>query len=695
MNEAHRKVTAGHLRRGAYLYVRQSTMRQVFENSESTRRQYALRERAVALGWQTECVTVIDSDLGLSGATADRAGFQHLVTEVSLGRAGIVIGLEVSRLARNSSDWHRLLEICTLTDTLILDEDGVYNPAEFNDRLLLGLKGTMSEAELHILKARLRGGLLNKARRGELKMPLPAGLVYDPLDRVVLDPDAQVRNSCRILFDTFMRTGSARATVRYFNANELQIPHRPRSGPDKGALHWKQLTHWRVLQMLHNPRYAGAFAYGRSRQLLQPDGRIKSIRVPRQDWIALHPGKHAGYISWDRFEANLGKLLENARAHGSERRQGPPREGPALLQGLAVCGACGGRMTVRYHTRQGRLVPDYLCQREGITHAGAICQRIPGAGIDRAVGALLVERMTPVTLEVALRVQAELAQRADEAEAWRSRQVQRARQEADLARQRYRQVDPGNRLVADVLEAEWNACLRELEDAQRECERKHAEDRRQLDEGQRQRILALATDFPRLWNDPATPDRERKRMARLLIEDVTMTKGEGIALGVRLRGGATEPLGLPLEPRACDRYRTPAGVVAEIDALLEDYTAAAVARILNDRGRRPLKGGAFSAERVQRVRRTYGLKPRCERLRARGLLDLKEMAERLGVTTGTVKKWRDRELLTAHVCNGKGECLYEWPDEPPKPQKRASKASPDMQTPGVPADRSNEVQYEL
>ncbi len=347
MNEAHRKVTAGHLRRGAYLYVRQSTMRQVFENSESTRRQYALRERAVALGWQTECVTVIDSDLGLSGATADRAGFQHLVTEVSLGRAGIVIGLEVSRLARNSSDWHRLLEICTLTDTLILDEDGVYNPAEFNDRLLLGLKGTMSEAELHILKARLRGGLLNKARRGELKMPLPAGLVYDPLDRVVLDPDAQVRNSCRILFDTFMRTGSARATVRYFTANELQIPHRPRSGPDKGELHWKQLTHWRVLQMLHNPRYAGAFAYGRSRQLLQPDGRIKNISVPRQDWIALHPGKHAGYISWDRFEANLGKLLENARAHGSERRQGPPREGPALLQGLAVCGACGGRMTVR------------------------------------------------------------------------------------------------------------------------------------------------------------------------------------------------------------------------------------------------------------------------------------------------------------------------------------------------------------
>ncbi len=236
MYDTDRKVTADHLRRGAYLYVRQSTLRQVFENTESTARQYALRDRAVALGWRTECVIVIDRDLGLSGATADREGFQHLVTEVSLGRAGIVLGLEVSRLARNSSDWHRLLEICALSDTLILDEDGVYNPAAFNDRLLLGLKGTMSEAELHVLKARLQGGIRNKARRGELKMPLPVGLVYDPLERVVLDPDSQVQDSLRILFDTFARTGSARATLRYFRENQLQFPQRPRSGPGKGGV---------------------------------------------------------------------------------------------------------------------------------------------------------------------------------------------------------------------------------------------------------------------------------------------------------------------------------------------------------------------------------------------------------------------------------------------------------------------------
>ncbi len=333
-----------------------------------------------------------------------------------------------------------------------------------------------------------------------------------------------------------------------------------------------------------------------------------------------------------------------------------------MLQGLAVCGLCGGRMTVRYHTRRGRLVPDYVCQSEGIAKARPICQSIPGAGIDRAVGALLVERMTPVTLELALRVQAELEQRAGEADAWRARQVQRAREEADIARLRYRQVDPSNRLVADVLEAEWNACLRALEDAQREYERKRAEDRRQLDAGQRERILALATDFPRLWNDPATPDRERKRMARLLIADVTMSRGQEIALGVRLRGGATQQLALPLEPRSCDRYRAPDDLIAEIDALLDRHTDAEVAATLDQRGRRPLKGGTFSAGRVQFIRRTYGLKSR-------------------------------RERLTAHVCNDKGECLYEWPDEPPRPQQRKGKVPTGSQTAAVPADRPSEVQY--
>ena len=259
MSGIHQKVTASHLGREAYLYVRQSSLRQVFEHRESTRRQYALRERAVALGWPTERIVVIDTDLGLSGADPDREGFQRLVADVGMGRAGIVLGLEVSRLARNSTDWHRLLEICALSETLILDEDGVYDPGDFNDRLLLGLKGTMSEAELHMMRARLRGGLLNAARRGELKVPLPVGLVYDPLDRVVLDPDVQVQNSLRLLFDTFTRTGSARATVKHFRAEKLSFPHRPFGGPHKGELHWKPLRFARVQRALHNPRYAGRF----------------------------------------------------------------------------------------------------------------------------------------------------------------------------------------------------------------------------------------------------------------------------------------------------------------------------------------------------------------------------------------------------------------------------------------------------
>lgn len=670
MPESRTKVTASHLSRSAYLYVRQSTLRQVFENSESTQRQYALRERAVALGWKSDCVMVIDQDLGRSGATADREGFQHLVTEVGLGRAGIVLGLEVSRLARNNADWHRLLEICSLANTLILDEDGLYDPSEFNDRLLLGLKGTMSEAELHMLKARLQGGLLNKARRGELKTPLPVGLVYDPLNRVQLDPDVQVRKSLQLLFETFEQTGSAGATVRSFTERELQIPSRPRSGKGKGQLTWRPLTHWRTLQMLHNPRYAGAFAYGRRRFRKMPDGKVLSVKAERKDWTVLHPGKHPGYITWERFESNQKVLARNAQAHASKGRKSPPREGPALLQGLALCGVCGSRMGVRYHVRQGRKAPDYVCQREGIAKAEGICQHIPGAGIDRAVGELLIERMTPATLEVALEVQAELERREEEAQAWHALQVQRAREETDLARRRYEQVDPANRLVASVLEGEWNARLVAQEEAQREYERKCAEDRQRLGQQQRERVLALASDFPRLWKDPDTPNRERKRMVRLLIEDVTLTRGEQIALGVRLRGGATEQLEIAPELPAWKRYQTPPELVREVDALLEEHTDGAIAKILNRRGRRRLKGtGPFGSIHVQRIRRAYKLASRRDRLLARGLLPLKQMARRLGVSAWTVKVWRKRGWLTGHVCDDRGSCLYEWPDKPPAKSK--------------------------
>ncbi len=401
----------------------------------STRRQYALRERAVALGWPSESIVVIDSDLGLSGADRDREGFQRLVAEVGMGRAGIVLGLEVSRLARNSTEWHRLLEICALSETLILDEDGVYDPGDFNDRLLLGLKGTMSEAELHMMRLRLRGGVLAKARRGELKVSLPVGLVYNPLGNVVLDPDEQVQHSLRLIFDTFARTGSASATVRHFNNEKLLFPYRLQGGPHSGELHWKPLRFSRVCGLLHNPRYAGAFAYGRSRSRRRPGGGVETRRVPREEWTVLLRDAHPGYITWERFEQNQRQLRDNAQAHATVQRRGAPREGSALLQGLAICGVRGRNMTVRYRAAKGQQSPQYLCNRERVETASAEnCQTISGGAIDRAVGALLVELMTPLTLDIALQVQDELAARAEEADLWRAQRVQRAREEADLGK---------------------------------------------------------------------------------------------------------------------------------------------------------------------------------------------------------------------------------------------------------------------
>jgi DNA invertase Pin-like site-specific DNA recombinase len=660
--DAHQKVTPQHLRRHAYLYVRQSTLRQVFENTESTARQYALRQRAVALGWSQEQVVVIDSDQGQSGASvAGRDGFQRLVADVGLGRAGLVMGLEVSRLARNSTDWHRLLEICALTDTLILDEDGLYDPAHFNDRLLLGLKGTMSEAELHVLRARLRGGILNKARRGELESPLPIGFVYGPDGRVYLDPDQQVQGTLRLFFETFRRTGSATATVKAFRHQRLKVPRRARSGPHRGEVLWDDLEHSRALEILHNPRYAGAFFFGRTRQRRSPAGGCRFETLPRDEWIALVPGAHDGYIAWDAYEENQRRLRENAQAHGAERRRSPPREGPALLQGLVLCGVCGERMTVRYRQGHGRLWPDYVCQKNAIRHAEPLCQVLAGASIDDAVGHLLVEAVTPMALEAALSVQQELQGRWEETDRLRRQQVERARYEADLARRRFMQVDPDNRLVADELEAEWNRRLRALTEAQEEYERQRQADRAALGDEQRRRILALATDFPRLWQAPGTPDRERKRMVRLLLEDVTLVKGTPITVHVRFRGGATRTLTLPPPLPAWALRRTSPEVVAEVDRLLDDYTEAQIARLLTERGFRSGTGQLVNPMMVSRVRQRYGLRPRYQRLRDRGLLTMAEAARALGISPATAKVWRWAGLLRAHPYNDKPQYLFEPP----------------------------------
>ncbi len=663
-SEVSHKITASHLSRSAYLYVRQSTLRQVFENTESTTRQYALRERAVALGWPVERVVVIDSDLGQSGASAaDRAGFQRLVTEVSLGHAGIVLGLEVSRLARNSADWHRLLELCALANTLILDEDGLYDPAHFNDRLLLGLKGTMSEAELHLLRARLRGGILSRARRGELKQMLPIGFVHDAADRVVLDPDQHIQDVVRLFFATFERTGSCLATVKEFHAQQVAFPRRIRSGAHKGEVVWGELLHCRARQIIHNPRYAGAFVFGRRQQRHGPGGKIQWKNLPPHEWILI-PDTHIGYITWTAYEAHQQRVATNAAAWGTDRLHGPPREGTALLQGLVLCGTCGERMSVRYHSYHSHPVPTYWCGRRAM-HRGerGLCQTVHGASLDAAVGVVLVNAMTPVAIEVALAVHQELATRDREADRVRQQQVVRARYEADLAERRFLKVDPDHRLVADALEADWNAKLRLLAGAQEAYAEASQADARAVPDEERATLLALATDFPRLWQDPATSMKEKKRLLRLLLVDVTLTKGDVLHADLRFTGGATRSLDIPL-PKSCVQLRTTdADVVREIDRLLDTYTDAEIADVLNERGVRTVVPTPWTGLRIGRLRHTYGLKDRRTRLLAHGLLSPSDVATRYGISLSTVHLWRRRGLLRAHPVTDRGDYLYEIPSD--------------------------------
>jgi DNA invertase Pin-like site-specific DNA recombinase len=657
------KVTHEHLRRDAYLYVRQSTLKQVLSNTESATRQYALRGRAVALGWDQSQVIVIDTDQGQSGASAaDREGFQRLVAEVGIGHAGIVLGLEVSRLARNNTDWHRLLEICALAGTLICDEDGLYDPANFNDRLLLGLKGTMSEAELHFLKARLRGGQLSKARRGELVMPLPVGLVRDGTGTVVLDPDASVQGAVARVFDTFTATGSALAVVKAFAADRLVFPRRLATGPRKGELSWGRLEHSRVLQVLHNPRYAGAFFYGRHAHGRGPGGKTTTRALPQQEWTVLITDAHASYISWEQFEANQAKLAANATAHGKDRRASPPREGPALLQGMVVCGKCGGRMTVRYHTRNGQQAPEYVCQSEGIQRGKAICQRVPGASIDAAVGRMLLDTLTPLALETALAVADELTARAADADRIRATAVQRAQYHADLARRRYLAVDPANRLVADQLEAAWNAALRELAEATDTYERAKNDQTGPLNQAQRNAVTALAADFPALWDNPATPMRERKRAIRLLITDATLARTDSnITVHIRLKGGQDHTLTLPIPLTSWQIRQTPAEVVSAVDGLLDEHTDSEIAAILSSQGLTSGAGGPLHLGIIRHIRHAYQLRSHTQRLRDQGLLSLNEIARHLSVRPNTVKKWRNQGLLTGRRANDKGEWLYQLP----------------------------------
>ena len=531
----------------------------------------------------------------LRACQTGRNGFQELVAKVSMGKVGLVMGLEVSRLARNNADWHRLLEICAFTNTLILDQDGLYDTTSFNDRLLLGLKGTMSEAELHILRGRLLQGVLSKARRGELKTPLPAGFEYDELDRVTLSRDSQVRQVFRQFFAAFRRLGSAMAVAKEFRREGIAMPHYSRTGPKSNRIIWGDLTHSQALRILHNPRYAGAFSFGRTRTRKDPDGRVHHKKLPEKEWTALIRDAHPSYISWEEHEANGRLLFKNASAYGRDNRKTPPREGPALLQGIVICGVCGKRMTVRYHQRGDELIPDYICQRDKIEQAQTNdCQRISGADIDKTIANMLVDMVNESNIDAALTVQKELQSRMDQADQIRRQQVERARYEVDLARRRYMQVDPEKRYVAEVLEAEWNEKLRLLEEAQTAYEKACHRDQLLLNEDQKATLRSLSKDFALAWNNPSVHHRDRKRITRLLIEDVTLIKNDLVTVHIRFKGGAARTLHLPLAKPAWEIRQTDPEVIRRIDQLLEEHCEAEIAPILNKQGLKSGEGLPFT-----------------------------------------------------------------------------------------------------
>jgi DNA invertase Pin-like site-specific DNA recombinase len=652
--EFHRKVRAEHLRRDTFLYVRQSTPRQILKNAESTKRQYALRDRAVALGWPIERVHTIDHDQGRSGARAEsRDGFEKLVSEVVLGRAGILLGLEVSRLARNDADWQRLLELCALYGCLVGDEDGVYDPTDFNDRLLLGLKGTISAAELHVLTARLAGGLRNKARRGALELPLPIGLVYNAAGAVILDPDPQVQASVRLVFDTFRQTHSAHAVQDRFRREGLQFPRRTRREAGKGRLLFGALEPSRVLQILHNPRYAGAFVYGRNRVVQKIDSQ-QVIPLARKDWRVLIQNAHPGYIAWEEFESNEQILQNNLTQFLRGRPRGGPHKHAGLLQGRVLCGVCGTRMQVRYDWRDGQRILYYTCQESPTARRGRSCRWIAAPEVETAIGTLLLQTVTSTAIHSALAIQDKLTRQIEQAETRRRRALEQLRHRADVKRRRFANCDPDHRLVADALEADWNEALRQLDALQQEHVHQRQAGQVRLDEESRTRVSCLAQDFPRVWNDPGTAPHERNRMLGLLIEDVTLIQGDPVTVHVRFRGGHMTSLSVPRPPAPPRASKVSPEVIRELDRLLENYPDSEAATRLNALGYRNWLGQPFTTHRVTTLRQRAGLKSRFERLRAQGFLTVREMARELDLCVEHTHRLAHAGVLpTQHY--GKGQ----------------------------------------
>jgi DNA invertase Pin-like site-specific DNA recombinase len=637
-----------HLRRLAVIYVRQSTPSQLERNRESTDRQYALVERAVALGWAREQVVVIDEDLGVSGSgTVERGGFARLTAEVALGHVGIVVGLEVSRLARNNADWYRLLDLCALTDTLIGDEDGVYHPADFNDRLVLGLKGTMSEAELHVLRARLQGGIRNKAARGELRRGLPVGLVWGEGDgEIVLHPDEAVRGVLRAIFDRFAETGSARAVWLWLLGEGLSFPLQAVAGNTLPELRWVTPTYHTVHRVLTHPSYAGAYVYGLTRRerFVDETGRTRTRarHVGRDEWQVLIIDHHPGYIDWATYEANQARIGANIRPRAHEPG-GAVREGCALLQGLATCGACGRRLAVHYQGSGSS--PGYHCSgRELLAGRGVTHLSVGGVQIDQAVAAAFLTAIAPAGIEASIAAAQGIEEDRDAAlDQWR-RQVEGARYQTTKAERRYLAVDPDNRLVARGLETAWETALAALAAAEAELARREAARPRRLTAEQHATIASLGADLGRVWTAPTTTDRDRKELLRTLLEEaiVQLHRDERRAeLTLRWRGGAITEINLELARTYTPPVRTDEDTIELLRRLAVHYPDATIAGILNRQGRLTASGERFTASRVSSLRhyRNIARHQPPDTPPAGQLATIAETAKILGVVASTVHRW--------------------------------------------------------
>lgn len=660
MNWENSKITIAHLSKTAYLYIRQSTIRQVYENNESTMRQYALKDRLISLGWPAERVITIDQDLGKSGAGAqNRSGFQTLVGEVSNGLVGAIACLECSRLSRSSADWSRLMQFCAYTNTLLIDADGIYDPNDFNDRLLLGLKATMSEAELHFLNERMRGGLMNKAKRGELKRPIPVGYIYDN-DMAIKDPDVEVQNAVGMLFNAFRRKGSAHGIVEHFKFNGYKFPYKIGKGFRKGEVEWVALELGHALSVLHNPYYAGVYSYGEMQTVWTPDGK-KQRKMPREDWHVFIKNHHDPYISFEEFEENERILLENNTQRKSFAQRTPPREGPALIQGLVWCGKCGRRMTIKYSHYSGNPMPVYICQKTSVENAEKVCQTVPGQAVDEKIAELLLARLTPEVVGQAVSVQGELDKRRGETLNYYQMRVDKCRYEAELARRRFLNVDPDNRLVALELESSWNIKLKDLDNARGEYDYQAEKAEREMSGRDYSLLNNLAENFSEVFRSDTVSPKDKKRMVRCLIEDVTLVKdGTKIQAQIRYKGHTMQSFSVDTPRQNFESWTTDPKVVDLVDEASETMIAEDIAALLAQRGFKSGKGRTFTANIVKRIMYAYGIPNFKERLLDRGYITSAAKAAEMGITSSNLMYMiREGKYPCEYIrVNSKNECVF-------------------------------------